>query len=207
MGWCSKPKATQVPTPIYNDVQGTMGKLQGYLSQGYKQGLTDRNEAYGGAGDIAQNLLSYGKKQQELGGTIDPETQAEAVRSALGTTSQAGLTPGSAGSRSIVARDLGLKSMDLERQRQGTAGDILGMEEFRPKSFGNELAQSFLGLTTDNTGMANQWINNQLAANEAVKGQDSFLGSLAKYSVKRGVDTAFDTAGAAAKAGASSGGM
>lgn len=194
MGWCSKPKATQVPTPIYNDVQGTMGQLQGYLSKGYKQGIDDRNAVYGGANDIAQNLLSYGKKQQDLGSTIDPETQAEAVRSALSNTSQAGLMPGTPGSRSIVARDLGLKSMDLERQRQGVAGDILGMSEFRPKEYGNELAQSFLGLTTDNTGMANQWIANQLAAGEAVKGKDSFLGGLAKGLVTTGTVGVLDNA-------------
>lgn len=178
--WTKKPKATTVPTPIYNDTAKLMAGIQGNLSQGYTQGIADRNKTYSGAGDVANNLLTYAKKQQGLGGNIDPEVQARVVRDALGGSSQAGIMPGTAGSRSLVARDLGLTSMDLEKQRQAEAGGILGMSEFRPPQYGDQLSDAFLKSEMGNTEMGNQWIYNQLAANESVKGKDSFLGGLAK---------------------------
>lgn len=55
-----------------------------------------------------------------LGGSIDPETQAQVVRSALQTSGSAG-TIGSAASRGLVARDIGLTSLQLQQARQDRA--------------------------------------------------------------------------------------
>lgn len=55
-----------------------------------------------------------------LGGSIDPETQSAVVRAALQTSGNAG-TLGSAASRGLVARDIGLTSLQLEQQRQDRA--------------------------------------------------------------------------------------
>lgn len=55
-----------------------------------------------------------------LGGSIDPETQAQVVRSALQTSGSSG-TLGSAASRGLVARDLGLTSLQLQQTRQDRA--------------------------------------------------------------------------------------
>lgn len=55
-----------------------------------------------------------------LGGSIDPETQAQVVRSALQTSGSSG-TLGSAASRGLVARDLGLTSLQLKRDREDRA--------------------------------------------------------------------------------------
>lgn len=178
--WFQKPKATTVPTPIYYDTKKIMGQVQGDLSQGYTQALSDRNKQYSGVKPLATGLLEYGQNQLDLGGQIDPETQAQVVRGALSRSSASGMLPGTPGNRGLVARDLGLTSMDLQDSRAKNAAGILDLQEFRAPEYGSSLAQARLGLETGNTDMANQWIYNQLGANEAVKGKDSFVGGLAK---------------------------
>lgn len=178
--WFKKPKATQVPTPLYYDTNKLMSSLQGDLSAGYKKGIEDRNAQYTGVKPLAEGLLSYGNRELSLGGEIDPETQAQVVRGALSNSASAGILPGTLGNRGLVARDLGLTSMDLRNSRAKNAAGVLDMSEFRAPEYSDKLAEARLGLEMGNTDMGNQWIYNQLGANEAVKGKDSFVGGLAK---------------------------
>lgn len=58
--------------------------------------------------------------QLKLGGKLDPETQNAVVRGALQAGGTAGIT-GSGAGRGLVARDLGLTSLNLLNQRQQAA--------------------------------------------------------------------------------------
>lgn len=207
--WLKKPKATTVPPPIYNKTPELMAGAQKYLGAGYEQGVQDRNKQYSGAGTLANSLLSRANEDMALGGDLDTETKNELTRNVFGLSGLSGFTRfgSSPQTESDWVRNLGLKRLDLKNQRTQQGQNILNMREFVPPNYGSSLANAFLQSEMGNTQLGNDWVDSQLAANEAVKGQDSFLGSLGKYAVKRGVDTAFDTAGAAAKGAASSGGM
>lgn len=80
-----------------------------------------------------------------LGGSIDPETQAAVVRSALQTSGSSG-TLGSAASRGLVARDLGLTSMQLRQARQDRALNA-GNSLFQNNLSSDQLEASILGNT------------------------------------------------------------
>jgi hypothetical protein len=67
----------------------------------------------------------------ELGGNLDPETQAAVMRGALARTGASGITGSQAG-RGLTARDLGLTSMQLRNSRIANAlqgGQMLSQAE------------------------------------------------------------------------------
>lgn len=80
-----------------------------------------------------------------LGGSIDPEAQAAAVRGALQTSGNAG-TLGSAASRGLVARDLGLTSMQLRQAREDRALNA-GNTLFQGNLSADQLKANILGNT------------------------------------------------------------
>lgn len=180
--WLKKPKATTVPTPIYNKTPELMAGAQKYLGAGYSQGIQDRNKEYAGAGTLANSLLDYGNNQLKLGGSIDPETEANIVRNSFQGAGRSGFTRfgSEAQTRGLTARDLGLSTMDLQNDRAKNAAGVLNMKEFQAPDYGSSLANAFLQSEMGNTQLGNDWISSQLAANEAVKGKDSFVGGLAK---------------------------
>lgn len=74
---------------------------------------------YGGNA-LAQSAADSILADLALGGSLDPETQAAVVRAGLATTGRSGILGSNAG-RGLVARDLGLTSLQLKQARQNAA--------------------------------------------------------------------------------------
>jgi len=90
---------------------------------GNTAGLQARNKLLGELGDAnpllkasTENIL----KQLSLGGKLDAETQAAVTKGALEAGGSAGIS-GSGAGRGLVARDLGLTSLNLINQRNAAA--------------------------------------------------------------------------------------
>lgn len=81
----------------------------------------------GGVSPLQQQAADQILADLELGGSLDPETQAAVVRGALQRTGASGITGSQAG-RGLTARDLGLTSLGLRQsriQKALTAGQSL----------------------------------------------------------------------------------
>lgn len=103
------------------------------LFNGNTTGLKTRDSLLGelmgesGTNPLLEQSASRILGQLNLGGQLDPETQAAAMRGALSKGGASGIS-GSGAARGLVARDLGLTSLSLMRQRQQdalAAGDTL----------------------------------------------------------------------------------
>jgi len=125
-----------------------------------------------------------------LGGSLDPETQAAAVRGALSGAGRSGIIGSEAG-RGLTARDLGLTSLALSQSRQKAAleaGNLqsqLGLTQAQlGLSAGDQLLRS-LGMGVEATGsnlsQAGQLFN--LLANQALPESGLSSGSLADITV------------------------
>lgn len=93
---------------------------------------TEVDASYGGNA-LTQSAADAILADLALGGSLDPETQAAVVRGGLATTGRSGVLGSNAG-RGLVARDLGLTSLQLKQARQKAALET-------------GLAQSQLGLS------------------------------------------------------------
>lgn len=125
-----------------------------------------------------------------LGGNLDPETQAAAVRGALSGAGRSGIIGSEAG-RGLTARDLGLTSLALSQSRQKAAleaGNLqsqLGLTQAQlGLSAGDQLLRS-LGMGVEATGsnlsQAGQLFN--ILANQALPESGLSSGSLADITV------------------------
>ena len=91
-----------------------------------------------------------------LGGSLDPETQAAVVRGGLASTGRSGVIGSNAG-RGLVARDLGLTSLQLRNARQqaalnaGLAQSQLGLSQVGLGLQGSQQYLQSLGLGLDAT--------------------------------------------------------
>lgn len=77
----------------------------------------------GGTNPLLEQSASRILGQLGLGGQLDPETQAVAMKAALEKGGAAGIS-GSGAGRGLVARDLGITSLQLMRQRQQDAANM-----------------------------------------------------------------------------------
>ena len=125
-----------------------------------------------------------------LGGNLDPETQAAAVRGALSGAGRSGIIGSEAG-RGLTARDLGLTSLALSQSRQKAAleaGNLQSQLSLNQAqlglSAGDQLLRS-LGMGVEATGsnlsQAGQLFN--LLANQALPESGLSSGSLADITV------------------------
>ena len=85
----------------------------------------------GGVSNLTRSATDQLMADLELGGNLDPETQAAVMRGALARTGASGITGSQAG-RGLTARDLGLTSMQLRNSRIANAlqgGQMLSQAE------------------------------------------------------------------------------
>jgi len=116
---------------------------------------------------LLQAAIAKAKADLAMGGNISGETQNAVTRSALakaGTVAPGGLGLG----RDIVARDLGLTSLDLEQRRLVNASQ-LGGQELQAAQFGtntafNNNANLLNAVQLLNAGQGNQFNRNLAAA-------------------------------------------
>jgi hypothetical protein len=93
------------------------------LASGNTAGLRARDSLLGQLGSANPLLQAASDKlmaQLNLGGKLDPETQAAAARAALEHGGSSGIS-GSGAARGLVARDLGLTSLNLLNSRTSAA--------------------------------------------------------------------------------------
>lgn len=93
------------------------------LASGHTAGLQARNallEGISSPNPLLQASTDSILKQLQLGGKLDPETQAAVTKAALENGGTAGIS-GSGAGRGLVARDLGLTSLSLISARQNAA--------------------------------------------------------------------------------------
>ena len=132
----------------------------GDLASGNTAGFAARDKILG---DISSSTLDNNPLLAEstgrilsnlrMGGNLDPETQNAAARNALQTGGAAGIS-GSGAGRGLVARDLGLTSLQLRTQREQQAlsagsnlsqlrlQDILGRGGFAANAAGQDASRA-----------------------------------------------------------------
>lgn len=109
----------------YGALQSTVPGVLAY-NQALAPGLTDiqlgvQNQIYGpAANQLQKNTYQSILDQLSLGSQLPPDVQQQVIQNALqgSSTSGFGVSPGG---RGLVAKDLGLTSLDLLNQRQGMA--------------------------------------------------------------------------------------
>lgn len=200
--WFNKPEASTVPKAVKYDAT-KFNTNERKLNQGnYLSDLAFQRQVDPNVAKAGDQYKDWVVSQMNLGGQIDPEMQSMVVRDALEGAGGAGIVGSDAG-RGIVARDLGLTSLGLQQQRMQLGNNLA--KDYQMQRLGLAPGSS-LALDVANTDMQNQENNNQFQANEAVKGQDSFVGGLAKGFATKAVESAGSTAGTAA-GGAAMGAM
>lgn len=93
------------------------------LASGHTAGLQARNallEGISSPNPLLQASTDSILKQLQMGGKLDPETQAAVTKASLEAGGTAGIS-GSGAGRGLVARDLGLTSLSLLTSRQNAA--------------------------------------------------------------------------------------
>jgi len=200
--WAKKPKALQLPalqqlnpTQVNADTR-TLAQNNWLADKSFQQ-QTDPNVVAADNG-----YKQWVVDQQNLGGAIDPETQNAVVRGALQSAGTSGILGSRAGT-GLVARDLGLTSMDLERQRQQQANQLALQNPTQKMGIDPALVY---GIQRGNTDEINQRNLAQASANYKAANTDSFLESLAKGLVTEGTVGAVQAANERVAGGKGEGG-
>lgn len=121
------PEVPQLRTAANNQILSQLGPSEtDRFSQEQLGGLAGSNVGMANT-PLLRAAIAKARQDLGLGGTIGADTQNAVTRAGLaraGTVAPGGLGMG----RDIVARDLGLTSLDLERQRLAAASQLGGQE-------------------------------------------------------------------------------
>jgi hypothetical protein len=120
--------------PAQAALRGSTNLALANLADENTAGARARNSLLTGLTGAPNSLLQHSAdsilEQLALGGSLSPETQNAVMRGSLQRAGQSGIAGSQAG-RGLVARDLGLTSLQLQQQRQAAAlqaGQVLSSD-------------------------------------------------------------------------------
>ena len=159
------------------------------LADFINRGQPSSTPTYGGNA-LTQSAADSILQQLNLGGALDPETQSAVVRGALSGGGRAGIVGSEAG-RGLVARDLGLTSLQLQQSRQqnalnaGVAQSQLGVQQSQLElsAYAQFLQSLGLNFNARQGQLANSANIFELANRQALPESGLSSGSLADISV------------------------
>lgn len=121
------PQVPQIRNAAYNGILGGIAQTPQEIQS---ISLLQNAIANGGNMPLLQAAIAKAQSDLNLGGKLDAETQNAVTRSGIANAGSVGGVNGGIGlGRDVVARDLGLTSLQLEQQRLATALGAGGQEQ------------------------------------------------------------------------------
>ena len=187
------PEVTQLRTAANQAILGGIAPTQ---AEDDSMALLRASLANGGSAPLLAEAIAKAKGNLALGGKLDADTQNLVTRQGIANAGQiAGVNGGRGIGRDIVARDLGLTSVQLENQRlaqalgagaqeQGAAMQTIGgLQALQQGQFGRAMAAGQYGeairqpnVGLDPTAIANLKVGNSNANSAALSNQANIYG-------------------------------